>query len=149
MMSGLVRYLVLTAKAKTGVSSGIIILLLVGAALGLAAIILLIVTLFIFLSERFGPLLTAAGMTLTFLLVSVICIVAALKARHNAMERAQQALAARSTNAMFDTSVLTLGLQVGRTVGWRRLIPIAAITVVAAGVAREWAKRSAPKDDDA
>jgi hypothetical protein len=65
------------------------------------------------------------------------------------MERAQQALAARSTNAMFDTSVLTLGLQVGRTVGWRRLIPIAAITVVAAGVAREWAKRSAPKDDDA
>jgi hypothetical protein len=149
MMSGVVRYLVLTAKAKTGVSSGILILLVVGGAMGLATIVLLIVTIFVLLSERFGPLWTSAGMTLTFLLLCIICIVAALKARRNAMERAQQALAARSTQAMFDSSVLALGLEVGRTIGWRRLVPIAAITVIAAGVAREWAKRSAPKDDDA
>jgi divalent metal cation (Fe/Co/Zn/Cd) transporter len=148
MMSGLVRYLVLTAKAKTGVSPGIIILLVVGAAMGLAASVLLIVTIFIFLSERFGPLWTSVGMTLTFLLLCIICLVAALKARRNAMERAQQALAARSTHAMFDTSVLALGLEVGRTIGWRRLVPIAAVTVIAAGVAREWAKRSAPKDHE-
>ena len=34
-----------------------------------------------------------------------------------------------------------------RTIGWRRIVPIAAIAMIAAGVAREWAKRGTPKVD--
>jgi ABC-type tungstate transport system substrate-binding protein len=145
-MSGWVRYLVLTAKAKTGFSPQILILMVVGAAMGVAAFVLLNVTIFFLLSERFGPLWTSAGMTLGYLLLCVICIVAAIKSRRNAMENAQQALAARTTHAMFDTSALSLGLEIGRTIGWRRLVPIAAITLIAAGVAKEWGRRKAPKD---
>jgi len=147
-MSGWVRYLELTAKAKTGFSPTLLILLGVAAALGLAATVLLIVTVFIFCSEQFGPLRTGIGMTLTFLVLCLGCVFAAIRARRKTMEEAQAATAARSTRAMFDTSVLSLGLEIGRTIGWRRLVPIVAVALIAAGVAKEWARRSAPKDAD-
>jgi hypothetical protein len=147
-MSGWVRYLGLTAKAKTGYSPALLILLGLAAALGLATAVLLIGTIFIFCSEQFGPLRTGIGMMMTFLVLCLGCVFAAMRARRNTMEDAQAAIAARSTRAMFDTSVLSLGLEVGRAIGWRRLVPIVAVTLIAAGVAKEWSPRSAPKDDD-
>jgi hypothetical protein len=47
---------------------------------------------------------------------------------------------------LFDSSALSLGLQIGRTIGWQRLVPIAAVAVVAAGIAREWSRHKARED---
>lgn len=147
-MGTLVRYLTLTAKAKTGFSPKILILVALAAATGVATFVLLCVTAFFLLAPLLGELWASVALLVFFLLLSIIFIVAAIQVRKTAMARAQAALAARTSHGLFDTSILTLGLEIGRTIGWRRLIPIAAVTLIAAGIAREWAKRESPKDDE-
>jgi hypothetical protein len=147
-MSGLARYLVLTAKAKTGFSPGILIGVIVAAAFAVAALVFFCVAMFVLLEDYFGPLEAALLMSGAFLVFAIIAGVATVSARRRAMERAQQALAARGTSALFDSSVLTLGLQIGRTIGWRRLLPIAAVGVIAAVLAREWAARGKTEDEE-
>jgi|SRR5213592_3987202 len=146
-MGTLGRYLVLTAKAKTGFSPAILILLALAAITGIAALVLLCVTIYVLLAALLGPLWAAAALFAFFFLLTIILIIAAIQVRKSTMARAKAAMASRSTHALFDTSVLTLGLEIGRTIGWRRIVPIAAIAMIAAGVAREWAKRGTPKDD--
>jgi hypothetical protein len=36
---------------------------------------------------------------------------------------------------------LKAGLQLGRLIGWRRLLPAAVVTLAATGVAAEWTRR--------
>jgi divalent metal cation (Fe/Co/Zn/Cd) transporter len=146
-MSGLGRYLLLTAKAKTGLSPGVPILLVVAAIMAVATFILLNVTIYVLCAPKFGPLPTALAMTLAYLVLCIVLMLIALHLRRATMQQAQQALAARSTHALFDTSVLNLGLQVGRTIGWKRFLPIAAVVLIAAGVAKEWARRSGAQEE--
>jgi hypothetical protein len=35
-------------------------------------------------------------------------------------------------------------VQIGRAIGWRRLVPLAAVGVLAAGIAKEWLAHSRP-----
>jgi hypothetical protein len=141
------HYLVLQAKSKTGLSPAILILGVLAGVTMVAALVLFCVAAFFLLVPWLGPLWTAVAMVGFFLLLSIIFAVAAIQSRKRAMERAQAALAARSTHALFDSSTLALGLQLGRTIGWKRLIPLAAVALIAMGVAKEWAARKAPDDD--
>jgi membrane protein implicated in regulation of membrane protease activity len=147
-MSGLVRYLTLTAKAKTGFGPGILAGAIIAAALAIVAIVFFIVAMFFLLEAYVGPLQSALFMGGGFLLLAIIAAVVTISARRRAMERAEQALAARAKTTLFDSSVLTLGIQIGRIIGWRRLVPVAAVAVLAAAVAREWSRRNKTEDDD-
>jgi hypothetical protein len=40
-----------------------------------------------------------------------------------------------------DPKFMAVGLDIARAVGWRRIVPLAAIGVLAATLAREWAGR--------
>jgi hypothetical protein len=65
--------------------------------------------------------------------------------RRYAIARAQRELAARRNADWFDPRLLAVGLQVGQAVGWRRLMTVAAVGVLAVGAAKEWAEHS-PRD---
>jgi divalent metal cation (Fe/Co/Zn/Cd) transporter len=147
-MSGFTRYLMLTAKAKTGLTPAFPILLAVAAVTAVATFILLNVVIYLWSAQKFGPLPTAIGMMLTYLVLCIVLVMITLQLRRATMQQAQQALAARSTHALFDTSLLTLGLQVGRAVGLKRFLPVAVIALIAAGVAKEWARRSGAQEAD-
>src|SRR3954469_8433070 len=116
-MGGFGRYLMLTAKAKTGLTPAFPILLVAAAIMAVATFIFLNVVIYLWGGREFGPLPTAIGMMLVYLVLCIILVMVALQLRRATMQQAQQALAARSTHALFDTSLLTLGLQVGRAVG--------------------------------
>jgi type VI protein secretion system component VasK len=146
-MSGWVRYLALTAKSKTGFGPGILIGIILAAALSVAALVFFCVAMFVLLEDHFGPLQGALIMSGVFFLLAVIAAITTIIARRRAMEHARQALAARGTSALFDTSMLPLGLQIGRMIGWRRLLPIAAVALIAAMLAKEWAGRGKTEDD--
>jgi hypothetical protein len=70
--------------------------------------------------------------------------------RRRNMERARLELAARSSASLLDPKLVQMGWQVGQAIGWRRLASLAAVAVLAAGVAKEWSGRqTAASDDDA
>ena len=66
----------------------------------------------------------------------------AILIRRRAIARAQRELAARRSAHWLDPRLLAVGLQVGQAAGGRRLMTVAAVGVLAVGLAKEWAAHS-------
>jgi hypothetical protein len=147
-MSGWLRYFALKAQASTGVSSHIVIAAVVAVVAAAAAIIFLLVAAFVWLADRYGG--PVAGLVLAglFALIALIALATGLMARRRNMERARLELAARSSASWLDPKLVAMGWQMGQAIGWRRLASLAAVAVLAAGVAKEWSGRDTPAEDD-
>jgi hypothetical protein len=137
-MKSLLRHLELTIKSRSGFDSGVLLLGL-GAALAAAlTFAFLLVAAFIGIANRHGPLNAALILGGFFLLVTIIAVLGCVSARRRTMAGAQLALAARSQTPWLDPRYIGVGMQIGRAIGWRRLVPLAAVGVLAAGIAKEW-----------
>jgi len=138
-MGGWLRYLELQAKVKTGLSSGVAVWAIIAAVASVVTFGFILLTAFIWLAERYSPLTAALILTGFFLLVSIIALIACMLARNSTVKRARVQLAARSNTPWLDPRYFSVGLQVVRAIGWRRIVPLFAVGVIAAGLAREWA----------
>jgi uncharacterized membrane protein YedE/YeeE len=152
-MGGWVRYLKLQAKAKTGLSVGLLVFAII-ALLALAlAIGFLILACFIWLAARYDALTAALILCGGFFLIAIIAALCCLIMRRSAVTHARLALAERKQTPWLNTSMLATGLEVGRALGWGRLVSIGAAAVLAAGIGREWFghedSRKQDADDDA
>jgi hypothetical protein len=141
-MNAVNRYLVNTAQAKTGLSTGVLIGYAAQAALGVATAILFLIAVFFVFSDwlGFGDTKTAIGMFLIFaalLIASMIWTNAVKKQTREAAERALH----RSSPLALSPPILSAGLKLGSSIGWRRAVPAALITALATGVAAEWTLR--------
>jgi len=137
-MGGLRRYLGLQARAKTGLTSGVLIsglLALLGAALTFAFVL---VTVFIWLADRYGALVSALALAGVFLLTAIVALLCCIAIRRRTIERAQQALAARSSAIWLDPRLVGGAVQVSRAVGWGKVATLLAVGVLAAGVGALW-----------
>ena len=146
-MGGLRRYLELQAEAKTGLSSAFLawgVLAVVFATLT-AAFLLLVA--FIWLAERYEPLIAAVILAGFFLLVTIVALVCCLQLRQRTIERAELVLAARKQAIWLDPKLLGGAIQASRAVGWRRLVPLLALGILAASVGIEWSARKKPADE--
>jgi hypothetical protein len=144
MMSGWLRHLELTFKSKTGLGTGVLawgLIAILGAA---ATLVFLIIAGFIALAERYGPLIAALALGGLFLLITVVAVACCLSSQRRTAAGATLALAARSQAPWLDPRYLGVGVQIGRAIGWRRLVPLAAVGVLAAGLAQEWIGRRRP-----
>src|SRR5437016_6428606 len=59
-----------------------------------------------------------------FLLIAMIAAVAGLIARRRNIERARLELAARRSASWLDPKIVAIGIEVGRALGWRRIVKI-------------------------
>ena len=147
-MSGVLRYLELQAKAKTGLSSGVAVwagVAIVGAAVTFGFVVL---AAFIWLAERYSPLTAALILGAFFLLLTIIALIACKIAQGRNVQEAKVALAARSNAASWlDPRYLGIGMQAMRAIGWRRIVPLVAVGILAAGLAKEWGGRDQPADE--
>jgi predicted Co/Zn/Cd cation transporter (cation efflux family) len=91
-----------------------------------------------------------AGVVLgcAFALIALIALLACLMTRRRNMQRARLELAARSSTSWLDPKLVAVGVQIGQAIGWRRLASLAALAVLAGGVAGEWSARAKPAEDD-
>jgi len=137
-MRGWLHYLELQAKVKTGLSSSVIAWASVAAVGGAVTFGFLVLTAFIWLADRYTPLSAALILGAFFLLVTIIALIASLVAHGRTVERARQELTVRSPAPWLDPRYLAVGLQVVRAIGARRLVPLVAIGLLAAGLAKEW-----------
>jgi hypothetical protein len=146
-VGGLRRYLELQAQAKAGLSFASLawgVLAVVFATLT-AAFLLLVA--FIWLAERYEPLIAAVILAGFFLLVTVVALVCCLRLRRRTIERAELALAARRQAVWLDPKLLGGAIQASRAVGWRRLVPLLALGILAASVGMERSARKKRADE--
>jgi hypothetical protein len=109
---------------------------------------------FIFVQEKYGLLqacFAGAGVFFIAALITTICYV--VRKRQIAQERAKAAAeAAKSTMqaALSDPMVLAAGIQIIRTIGLKRIIPLVAVAGIAFGLmASRRAAADAPDDEPA
>jgi thiol:disulfide interchange protein len=93
---------------------------------------------FIWLAERYSPLTAAIALAGLFLLATIITAICCLWSRRRTIEQAELALAVRRPAIWLDPKVLGGAIQASRAVGWRKLVPLLAVGVLAAGVGMEW-----------
>ena len=147
-MADWLRHITLNAQAKTGFGPQLIVWFLIALiSLGLG-LVFLSVAAFVWLAHRYDGVTAGLVLAGLFLLVAIIAALAGLMARRRNIERSRRELAARSQTGWLDPKLLAAGLEIGRTIGWRRIITLAAAGLVAAGVAKEWSGEKAPKDGE-
>jgi signal transduction histidine kinase len=147
-MSGWLRYFALNARAKTGFSAAVVIWAAIAAVAAVAAVSFLLVAAFIWLADRYDALIAGVILGCVFIVVALIAVIACLLTRRRNLERARLELAARENSASWlDPKLMAVGVQVGQTIGWRRLAMLAAAALLAAGVAKEWSGRSQSDDE--
>ena len=95
-MGGLRRYLGLQARAKTGLTSGVLISGLLALLCAVLTFAFVLVTVFIWLAHRYGALVSALALAGFFLLTAIVALLCCIAIRRRTIERAQQALVRRA-----------------------------------------------------
>jgi hypothetical protein len=147
-MSGWLRYFTLKAQESTGLSSQILIWAVIAVIAVVVTVIFLFVAAYVWLADRYGGVVAGLVLAGVFALIALIAIVACLMIRRRNMELARLELAARSNASWLDPKLVGMGWQIGQAIGWRRIVSLAAVAVLAASVAKEWSGREAAASDD-
>ena len=148
MFKGLMREVTLAVQSKTGITSAVLVWLVIAAAAALTAFAFLCVAAYEWLSKLFGPV--SAGLIVAgfFILVAAIAAMLSALARRNARQRAilERAARARAGSWLLDPKILASALQIGRSIGWQRIAPLALLGFIAAQWAREYRTRDQEQD---
>src|SRR5262249_52492805 len=99
---------------------------------------------FPWLAARYSPPTGATALAALFLLATIIAAICCLWSRRRTIEQAELALTARRPAIWLDPKVLGGAIQASRAVGWRKLVPLLAVGMLAAGVGMEWFGRERP-----
>jgi MFS family permease len=137
-MGGWRRFLELKIEAKTGLSSGLVVWAILAAVFGTITFGFILVTVFVWLSARFEPLIAALALSVFFLLCAVVALICCLVLRRRTIERAELALAARKSAALLDPKLVAGAVQLSRALGWRKVVPVIAVGILAAGIGMQW-----------
>jgi hypothetical protein len=153
-MGGWLRQIALNAQVRAGLSADTMIWAVVATIASTAALIFLLIAAFIWLSDRYDTVTAGLVLGIFFLAVALIAIFACVVVRRRNIERARLELELRrSANAsLLDPKLMAVGYQVGQAIGWRRVASLAAVALLAAGLAKEWLSHRqamAERDSDA
>jgi hypothetical protein len=137
-MGDWLRHITLNARARTGFGPALVVCFLIALVALTLALVFLSVAAFVWLANRTDAVTAGLILAGVFLLIAIVAAFAGWLARLRNIERARRELAARSQAGWFDPKFLAVGLEIGRTLGWRRLATLAAVGVLAAGLGKEW-----------
>jgi hypothetical protein len=139
MFKSLMHDMVLAVQTRTGITTSFIVWLIIVALAALTAFAFLCVAAYDWLSLQMSSVYAGLVMAVVFMLIAVICLVICLSARRRARERAilERAARAHAPSWLLDPKILATAVQVGRSLGWQRVIPLALVGIMVAQWARE------------
>jgi uncharacterized membrane protein len=146
-MGDWLRHIALNAKARSGFGPQVVVCYLVVAVSLALALGFLCAAAFVWLASRTDVITASLIMAGGLVLIAVIAAIAGWIARLRNMERARRELAERSQAGWFDPKFLAVGLEIGRTLGWRRVATLAVVGLLAAGLGKEWLGSPARKPE--
>jgi len=143
MLKSLGREITLAVQARSGVTAAAAVLLALVTLATLTAFVFLCVAGYEWFALQFGGVYAALIMAGIFVLLAVIAAIVCAAARRRARERAilERAARAHAPSWLLDPKILATVVQVGRTVGWQRIVPVALLGFMAAQWAREYRER--------
>jgi hypothetical protein len=139
MFKSLMRDMVLAVQTRTGITTSIIVWFAIVALAALTAFVFLCVAAYDWLSLHMASVYAGLVMAATFMVIAIVGMVICLLARRRARERAILARAARAhaPSWLLDPKILATAVQIGRSLGWQRAIPLALVGFMVAQWARE------------
>jgi len=139
MLKGLIREGILSIQAKSGASAAVIAWTAVMVLALLTAFVFICVAGYDWLSLQLGPVFAGLVMTGIFLFFAIVAAVVGSVLRRRAKERAILARAAKAhaPSWLLDPRTLATAMQIGREIGWQRVVPLALLGFFAAQWARE------------
>ena len=138
MIKSWLHHLALTAKMRTGFGTDVVVCYMIAATALIAALLFVGAAGFVYLEEHYGGVIAGLILCVGFLLVAIIALIASAILRRRDSELARLELAAERAAGLIDPRWVTLAMQVGKTLGWRRIATLGAVGVLALGLAREW-----------
>jgi uncharacterized membrane protein len=140
MIKNWMREIELAIQARSGASPALFICVAIAAIAALAAFTFLCIAGYDWFAIQLGNVFAALLMTMIFVVVAIIAAVIGTAARQRARERAilERAARARAGSGLLEPKLLTLAVQVGRSVGWQRAVPVALMGFMAAQWLREY-----------
>ena len=146
MFKSLMRDMVLAVQTRTGITTSFIVWLIVVALAALTASVFLCVAAYDWLALQIGSVYAALVMAAVFMVIAIIGLIVCLLARRRARERAILARAARAhaPSWLLDPKILATAVQIGRSLGWQRAIPLALVGFMVA----QWAREHRARGDD-
>jgi hypothetical protein len=139
MLKSLMHDMALSVQSRTGITRAFIAWLCIAMLAAIAAFVFLCVAGYDWLALQMGGVYAGLIMAGCFVLVAVIGMIVCGVARRRARERAILARAARAhaPSWLLDPKILAMGVQIGRELGWQRIVPVALLGFMAAQWARE------------
>jgi hypothetical protein len=148
MIKGIVNDVMLAVRENLGSSVHVVIWSVVVLTTGAGAAIWLSIAAFMWLTHRYDTVMVAAALGGVFLLISIaalfICIIMQRRSVANVEAREKANAAAQQTPSwLLDPRMAAIGLEFGRMIGFKRLIPIAAVGILLALGSRDWSPNEA------
>lgn len=149
MFKGLMRDMVLSVQTRTGITTAFIVWLAIVALAAMTAFLFLCVAAYDWLSLQIGAVFAALVMAAIFVIIAVVGLIVCLMARRRARERAilERAARAHAPSWLLDPKILATAVQVGRSLGWQRVVPLALVGFMVAQWAREHRAQSGEADE--
>jgi hypothetical protein len=140
MIKSWMREIELAIQARSGASPALFVCVAIAAIATLTAFAFLCVAGYDWFAIQFGSVFAALLMTAIFVVIAIIAAIIGAGAGQRARERAilERAARARAGSGLLDPKLLTLAVQVGRSVGWQRVVPVALFGFMAAQWLREY-----------
>jgi uncharacterized membrane protein len=146
MFKSLMHDMVLAVQTRTGITASFIVWLAIVALAALTAFAFLCVAAYDCLALQMSSVYAGLVMAAVFVLIAVIGLVICQLARRQARERAilERAARAHAPSWLLDPKILATAVQVGRSLGWQRVIPLALVGIMVA----QWAREHRARGDD-
>jgi hypothetical protein len=144
MLKSLMHEMVLSVQTRTGITTSLVVWLGIVALAIFTAFAFLCVAGYDWLSLQMGSVYAALVMAGFFVLIALIGSAVCALGRRRARERAilERAARAHAPSWLLDPKVLATAVQLGRSFGWQRIVPVALFGIMAAQWAREYRGQS-------
>jgi len=149
MLKSLQREIALAVQARSGASAAVLAWLALIALAVLTAFVFLCVAAYDWFALQIGGIFAALIMAGIFALIGAIGATICAVARRRARERAilQRAARAHAPSWLLDPRLVAAAVQIGRDIGWQRIVPVALLSFMAAQWAREHREHARQSDD--
>jgi hypothetical protein len=139
MLKSLMHDAMLAVQSRSGITASFIVWLIVAMMAASTAFAFLCVAAYAWLALQMGSIYAGLVMAAIFVVIAIIGLIVCLLARRRARERAilERAARAHAPSWLLDPKILATAVQVGRSLGWQRAIPLALVGIMVAQWARE------------